>query len=44
MLATYGIPTQTAKQIEPLTLNSPGDLLIKVYSTLETQYYISIGI
>jgi phosphorylase kinase alpha/beta subunit len=34
ILTTYGIPTQTVKQIEPITLNAPGELLLKVYSYL----------
>ncbi|XP_019849301.1 PREDICTED: phosphorylase b kinase regulatory subunit beta-like [Amphimedon queenslandica] len=34
ILAMYGIPTQTIKQIEPITLNSPNDVLLKVYSHL----------
>ena len=29
-LATYGIPTQTPKQIEPVTLSDPTEVLIKV--------------
>ena len=30
MLANYGIPTQTPKQIEPVTLSSPGEVLLNV--------------
>ena len=36
MLATYGIPTQTPKQIEPITLSSPGEVLLNVSDVILT--------
>lgn len=30
ILATHGIPTQTQKQVEPIKIKAPGDLLMKV--------------
>ena len=34
MLATHGIPTQTQKQVEPIKIRPPGDILMKVYGRL----------
>ena len=46
ILATYGIPTQTPKQIEPITLSSPGEVLLEVNKDydiiLTTLYWIGI--
>ena len=33
-LATHGIPTQTQKQVEPIKIRPPGDILMKVYARL----------
>ncbi len=30
ILATHGIPTQTQKQVEPIKIRPPGDILLKV--------------
>eukprot|EP00731_Ephydatia_muelleri_P025985 Em0018g85a len=32
VLATHGIPTQTQKQVEPIKIRSPADILMKVFS------------
>ena len=34
LLATHGIPTQTQKQVEPIKIRPPGDILMRVYARL----------
>jgi phosphorylase kinase alpha/beta subunit len=34
LLATHGIPTQTQRQVEPIKIRPPGDILMKVYGRL----------
>ena len=34
ILATHGIPTQTQKQVEPIKIKAPGDLLMKVFERI----------
>lgn len=34
ILATHGIPTQTQKQVEPIKIRRPGDILLKVVDSL----------
>jgi phosphorylase kinase alpha/beta subunit len=34
LLATHGVPTQTQKQVEPIKIRPPGDILMRVYARL----------
>ena len=35
VLATHGIPTQTQKQVEPIKIRSPADILMKVLAFVQ---------
>ena len=37
ILATHGIPTQTQKQVEPIKIRPPGDILMKVSGLVTPQ-------
>ena len=43
ILATHGIPTQTQKQVEPIKIKAPGDLLMKEFERIGENKKLSLN-
>jgi phosphorylase kinase alpha/beta subunit len=42
LLATHGIPTQTQRQVEPIKIRPPGDILMKVYARVGENWKLGL--